>query len=250
MSVEEKAGEGPPENGQIDAEGLRNQAEAIRERAVRISSGAWPGDPFWKRCAYLILVFLVVSGSLYLLIFKEKRRQLIADAGARWVHFSQADQRSRFHTLPPPQPKVERMVTIGPEGRTSGQKAPGILYETVHPSESTGKAPQRGAIGRPNTYVAPSKNRETAKAFELLKQKSKVAAKIVKNEISGFQFQNWKPLQARPPEYYIALVVASGEGSRELTWLVNLDSGETRPLSQEARDLEARFGGESDSGKG
>ncbi len=81
-------------------------------------------------------------------------------------------------------------------------------------------------------------------AFEMLKEKSVVAQKLIEGELhEDLNYQEWKMVRAREPEFWIDLIAqrSSDQGELHLIWSVNAETGVVTPMSQAARDLDAEL---------
>ena len=81
-------------------------------------------------------------------------------------------------------------------------------------------------------------------AFEMLKDKSVVAQKLIEGELQeDLNYQEWKMVRAREPEFWIDLIAqrSSDQGELHLIWSVNAETGVVTPMSQAARDLDAEL---------
>ncbi len=81
-------------------------------------------------------------------------------------------------------------------------------------------------------------------AFEMLKEKSAVAQKLIEGELQvDLNYQEWKMVRAREPEFWIDLIAqrSSDQGELHLIWSVNAETGVVTPMSQAARDLDAEL---------
>jgi hypothetical protein len=81
-------------------------------------------------------------------------------------------------------------------------------------------------------------------AFEMLKEKSAVAQKLIEGELQvDLNYQEWKMVRAREPEFWIDLIAQRSSDQEELhlIWSVNAETGVVTPMSQAARDLDAEL---------
>ena len=81
-------------------------------------------------------------------------------------------------------------------------------------------------------------------AFQLLKDKSVVAQMLIEGELQeDLNYQEWKMVRAREPEFWIDLIAqrSSDQGELHLIWSVNAETGVVTPMSQAARDLDAEL---------
>ncbi len=81
-------------------------------------------------------------------------------------------------------------------------------------------------------------------AFQMLKDKSVVAQALIEGELQeDLNYQEWKMVRAREPEFWIDLIAqrSSDQGELHLIWSVNTETGVVTPMSQAARDLNAEL---------
>lgn len=81
-------------------------------------------------------------------------------------------------------------------------------------------------------------------AFELLKDKSVVARKLIEGGLQDrLSYQEWRMVRAREPEFWIDLIAQRSADGGELhfIWSVNTETGAVTPMSQAARDLNAEL---------
>ncbi len=81
-------------------------------------------------------------------------------------------------------------------------------------------------------------------AFQMLKDKSVVAQKLIEGELQeDLAYQEWKMVRAREPEFWIDLIAqrSTDQGELHLIWSVNTETGVVTPMSQAARDLNAEL---------
>ena len=81
-------------------------------------------------------------------------------------------------------------------------------------------------------------------AFQMLKDKSMVAQRLIEGELQeDLNYQEWKMVRAREPEFWIDLIAqrSSGQGEVHLVFSVNTETGVVIPMSQAARDLNAEL---------
>ena len=98
-------------------------------------------------------------------------------------------------------------------------------------------------VDGPTSEELPAQER-SQEAFEMLKDKSDVAQKLIEGELQeDLNYQEWKMVRAREPEFWIDLIAQRSSDQRELhlIWSVNTESGVVTPMSQAARDLNAEL---------
>ncbi len=216
-----------------DLEELRRQAEKIRGlRLVELHSTAYPA---WKKWLYMLILLGVHSGSVVLLASSSMRQGIIVRAGQVWSRLHDTSETSQVFELPPPPPKAVEPKDVYPDAPFVIRTQPNA--ETAEPgAEESGDSTET-----PQAPLPPTKNADTEKAYQLLLQKSEVVKKLADNALSGYKFQDWKPVKADPPQYYLNIVaVRESDGQQmQFIWSINTDDGTTRALSQSARDLES-----------
>ena len=224
---------------EISAEHLNEQIELVRQLA-QAAPPVFREQPLadWKQVVYSLLVFGVLFGVVFLLIFDRSRQQMIASMGEGFSG-AYADRQRDIQRLRPPPPKAVQTRTVMPTGRVSiggaDEEPGGVLFLDKQP-------PGLGTVEKkaPTQAVILAKNSFNEAAYNLLNAKSETAAELAQNSIAEFEFQDWRPVKDDPPEAWIDLVVtrrADGE-LLHLIWSVNTETERTAPLSQAARDLE------------
>lgn len=225
---------------EISSEHLQEQIELVRQ----LASAAPPVFrerplPAWKQFVYPVLVFGVLLFVVFLLIFDRSRLQLIASMGEGWSS-TYGDRQNEVFRLPPPPPKAVQTRVVLPSGRISlggaEEETEGVLFLDRQPP----------ALGKEKEEKAPAaiilaKNSFNEAAYNLLRATSETVGELIKNNISEFEFQDWRPVKDDPPEAWIDLVVKRGSDGElvHLIWSVNTETERMTPLSQAARDLEA-----------
>ena len=71
-----------------------------------------------------------------------------------------------------------------------------------------------------------------------------VAQRLIEGELQeDLNYQEWKMVRAREPEFWIDLIAqrSSGQGEVHLVFSVNTETGVVIPMSQAARDLNAEL---------
>ena len=226
---------------EISSEHLKKQIELVRQLAQAappvFRERPLPG---WKQVVYPVLVFGVLFFVGFLLIFDRSRLQLIASMGEGW-NSTYGDRQNEVFRLPPPPPKAVQTRVVIPTGRISvggaEEEAEGVLFLDKKPP----------ALGREKEEEAPAravilaKNSFNEAAYNLLRATSETVGELIKNNISEFEFQDWRPVKDDPPEAWIDLVVTRRSDGEllHLIWSVNTETERMTPLSQAARDLEA-----------
>ena len=187
----------------------------------------------WQRLTVLGLIVVTVGGSIYLFFASGHRRLLIAAAGSEFRRLYLSDEAKGIFRLPAPPPKsVEAKVVVQSPMIITGDEG-GTIY-------SMDATAAQGEAEVDKTYIPPAKTPEAEAAFTVLKSKSEVAGKLVSGELADFDFKEWNPVQAKSPLYWIELKATNPAGQEiRLTWSVDIESLDVKPLSQAARDLEA-----------
>ncbi len=218
-----------------DAARLQEQARNLRRN---------PRTPLQRRDRYsalqkllvLLLLIVTVGGSVYVLIDPSSRQRLIARAGEEWGGYLAGEREAGIFKLPPPPPRrVEPKVYTASEV----DSPPVVLsrgdFGTIY---RAGESPEDPVEKK---YVPPPKTPESGAAYNLLRAKSEVAGKLAAGQLAGWTFKEWKPVQIKPPAYYIDILAVRASDSAELhlVWSVNLETQKVDPLSQAARDLES-----------
>ncbi len=208
---------------------LRRQAEALRRAGPLLARGG-AGYSSWQKLVILVLMGTALLTSLILVVSGQLRRQVIGRLGEEWTRLYQSDRMAGIHKLPPPPPRrVEARVAVA-------------VPVIATPPES-GMVVREGAeeVGQPRIFAPPPKDARFEGAFQILMERSAAASRLADGRVDGLTYSEWRPLQARPPLYYVDLL-ARDSSDREVhyVWSVNLETSETKAESQAARDLEAR----------
>lgn len=219
---------------------LSEEADILREiRRKRFLEEAEPAPfPDWKKAVYLVFLLLLLIGSVYLLIFENTRQNMVQTiSGIFGVAALQAENRT--FDLPPPPPKsAEQNVVVQSGGPffSSDNEFEGILYSTpgMDPTVDSGEDEEQPE------FVAPPKSEGSETAFNILKSKSQTIRALLEGQLAGFEFQEWNPVQNKPPVFFIDVVALRSTDQQEvhLVWEVHIENENIRPLSQAARDLE------------
>ena len=221
---------GPAEQPAPDTSRLKEQARNLR-RSLKTPLQRRDRYSMWQKLLVLALLLFSVGGSLFALLDGSARQKLIARVGEEWTGYF-ADREKDIFKLPPPPPRrVEPRVIYPSSAPVLGGDSPaGTIYSA---GESPGDPVEK-------KFVPPPKTPEAGAAFNLLKAKSDIAGKLAAGELAGWTFKEWKPVQLKPPEYFIDLVAVRAADSAEvhLVWSVNVENERIAPLSQAARDLE------------
>ena len=224
---------------EISAEHLNEQIELVRQLA-QAAPPLFREPPLanWKQVVYPLLVFGVLFLVVFLLIFDRSRQQLIASMGEGFSS-AYSDRQREIQRLPPPPPKAVQTRTVTPTGRISiggaEEEEGGVLFLDRQPP-GLGKEKEKAPAA-----VILAKNPFNEAAYNLLKATSETAAELTRNNITEFEFQDWRPVKDDPPEAWIDLVATRRSDGElvHLIWSVNTENERTAPLSQAARDLEA-----------
>lgn len=120
--------------------------------------------------------------------------------------------------------------------------------------QSTPKPGNKPVLQRKTSAPNPDEESPTAEelqeeersreAFEMLRDKSVVAQRLIEGELQeDLNYQEWKMVRAREPEFWIDLIArrSSDQGELHLIWSVNAETGVVTPMSQAARDLNAEL---------
>ena len=227
-----------PEPPAGDAD-LRQQAELFRglraEAPTRFAEEPLSG---WKKFLYLTSIFFVLLAVIYLLVFGQARRQLIASVGEQWARFYTVEQ-DEILRLPPPPPQAVKARTVtqvplvvGPER----EETTGVLFLDEQPFGTSPPEEEKQPVA-----VVPPKTDANREAYTLLTEQSEDIRQLVSNSISEFEFEEWQPVKDNPPEFWIDLVVVRPSDGQKvhMIWSINGESGRIRPLSQAARDWQA-----------
>jgi hypothetical protein len=77
------------------------------------------------------------------------------------------------------------------------------------------------------------------RAYDILRGETLAANRLVDGELPDLDFQEWKVVKETTDELWIDIVANQTSSGRELhfIWSVNRETGQTKPLSQAARDL-------------
>lgn len=211
-----------------EAEKLRRQAEALRQDRPPSPAGGVI-YPAWKKFVILAVMGVTLAASAILALSDSLRRGLLARLGAEWTRVYLSDRQAGIHQLPAPPPRRVQTRVIG---------AAPVIIQAGEEQGFVGEQPAVGESERP--FVPPAKNPQFEAAFRLLQARSPAALALIAGEIEGREFAEWRPLQARPPAYYVDLVVNNPDGGEDhYVWSVNLEEETVSAQSQLARDLEA-----------
>jgi len=110
-----------------------------------------------------------------------------------------------------------------------------VLQRTIPASHPEVESPTSAEI---------QEEERSQEAFQMLKDKSMVAQKLIEGELQeDLDYQEWKIVRAREPEFWIDLIAqrSSDQGELHLIWSVNAETGVVIPMSQAARDLDAEL---------
>ena len=144
----------------------------------------------------------------------------------------------RLKKEPTPQPASPSPVVPRREAPTVEQYTPEpankpVLQRKIPASNPEAESPASGEV---------QEEERSQVAFEMLKNKSVVAQKLIEGGLQGeLDYQDWKMVRAREPEFWIDLIAerSSDQGELHLIWSVNTGTGVVTPMSQAARDLNA-----------
>ncbi len=225
---EARPSDASPAPGSPDPEQLRRQAEALRQVGPLVSPDRLHYSGVQKFLV-LLLMLSTIGASIALAVSGKLRRAVLARAGGEWARLYQSDHLAGIHKLPAPPPRRVEPQLIG---------AVPLIYASTDGVFVAGEAAESD---RSKPFVPPSKNAQFESAFQILKAQNPAAAALAEGRLEGRQFVEWRPLQAKPPLYYVDLL-ATDAGGKELhyIWSVNLEDNRISAQSQLARDLEAR----------
>ncbi|MFQ5740607.1 MAG: hypothetical protein ACE5JX_16500 [Acidobacteriota bacterium] len=185
----------------------------------------------WQKLLAMTAIFFSVVVAAYLLVAGDQRRALIAAVGEEWRRLYQSDAAKGIYKLPPPPPlSLEPKVIYTPPPAPSPEPAATAVST---PGEPTGEK-------REKADLPPQKTPRAAAALEFLKSQSKAASSLLAGEFRDYRFEDWSPLQERPPEFLIDLVARRQSDGIQVhfVWSVDPSRETVRALSQAARDLE------------
>jgi len=150
-------------------------------------------------------------------------------------------------------PRLKKELTPQPETKSPSpvdapkREAPVVEQNPTEPDSKPvlqRKAPASNPQAEsPSSAEIEAQERSQA-AFELLKDKSVVAQMLIEGELQeDLDYQEWKMVRAREPEFWIDLIAqrSNDQGELHLIWSVNAETGVVTPMSQEARDLDAQL---------
>ena len=150
-------------------------------------------------------------------------------------------------------PRLKKEPTSQPETKSPSpvdapkREAPVVEQNPTEPDSKPvlqRKAPASNPQAEsPSSAEIEAQERSQA-AFELLKDKSVVAQMLIEGELQeDLDYQEWKMVRAREPEFWIDLIAqrSSDQGELHLIWSVNAETGVVTPMSQAARDLDAEL---------
>lgn len=217
-------------------EDLKRQAEEIREAVRRLSTQTLERPfPLWQQLTYLLVLLLILLTVFYLLLFPTQRRRWVETALQVFAP-SLVSTESPVIPLPPPSPQPTQTRVMVQPGYIPPvpQEAPGILYSETAPG------PGEAAEER-EEFQAPEKTPEAIAAYNRIREESPLVQRLAAGELEGYSFIEWKPVKVNPPEFWLDFVATRTADDRQLDliWSINLETGQTRALSQAARDLEA-----------
>jgi len=214
---------------------LGDEAVALRRQLFEKSRILEPATiSIWKKLILFVVLTSSIAGAVYLLIFREQRRSLLAEATEVWETTHLGRERHIIALPPPPPKEVEPRVRY-PD---TFDEFDGVLYASSDDSKTAREDETEEEAG----FVAPDKTEESEQAFQFLTQNSEIARKLSDNTLPEYELKEWKPVRVDPPVFFIDLLVTRTSDDRELhlIWEVDLDNATTKPLSQAARDLEGQ----------
>ena len=110
-----------------------------------------------------------------------------------------------------------------------------VLQRKTPASNPQAESPASGGV---------QEEERSQEAFQMLKDKSMVARRLIEGELQDdLNYQEWKMVRAREPEFWIDLIAqrSTDSGELHLIWSVNTQTGVVTPMSQAARDLNAEL---------
>jgi hypothetical protein len=136
----------------------------------------------------------------------------------------------------PEQPAEADIVEESTAQETAGIPGDQGLSSSVESDESLDSDE---AVSEPEPDPGPPP--EVQEAFDRLLSESEVAGKLVWGDYSTLQFIDWRVVQQTDREFWFDLTGKWTGDDREVhfIWALNREDGKVRPLSQEARNLEA-----------
>ncbi len=110
-----------------------------------------------------------------------------------------------------------------------------VLQRKTPASNPQAESPASGGV---------QEEERSQEAFQMLKDKSMVARRLIEGELQDdLNYQEWKMVRAREPEFWIDLIAqrSTDQGEFHFIWSVNTQTGVVTPMSQAARDLNAEL---------
>ena len=230
---------------------LRHQAQDLRQLSNESIRKASEGEaPAWAKLTAVLLFGLIISGTVYVLVFEAPRRQLAVGAAQVWARLT-GQEENQLLRLPPPTRQAS--IRLGVQGSTAhfsvggtdsseAQQPQGILYYNLTPEQALAQASGQAGPASSAPTAPPQKTPSATAAFQFLKENSEAARKLAGGEVAGYEYQEWRPVRNAPPLYLINLVAADPLGREvSLIWQVDMEKQELRAMSQQARELAAQF---------
>jgi hypothetical protein len=135
---------------------------------------------------------------------------------------------------PPPPDAPRKEAPVVKQSTPEPGNKPVLQRKTSEPTPDV-ESPTAGGL---------REEERSQEAFEMLRDKSVVAQRLIEGELQGdLNYQEWKMVRAREPEFWIDLIAqrSSDQGELHLIWSVNAETGVVTPMSQAARDLDAEL---------
>jgi hypothetical protein len=189
----------------------------------------------------LTVLAAIVGGGLLLALSGSVRGRFVKAALVTYERLYPRELKTEIYQLPPPPPKM-----VPPKVVYQGRPTFAVKAADARPAPPVSAAPEPeeeapAANEEPATSRPPEKTPAAQAAYDVFIAKSETARKLAANGVAGLQFKEWKPVRNDPPEFWIDMVTARGDGAEaHFIWSIDTESGTVRALSQDARDLERR----------
>ncbi|MBI4447226.1 MAG: hypothetical protein HY645_15145 [Acidobacteria bacterium] len=231
----------------IGLESLKQQADQLRRSALMTSPSADVARSNWQEGVYALIALGLVILAAVLLMAGDLRRSWSA-ALLRMAGVGETTREEQILKLPPPPPKpIEPRAAVAqaPESTFGAKPAPAPRKSRPEPEVASKPAEslRQQPAGAPEEKAPPlTRGAEAQKAYALLLEKSAVARALSGNQNESYSFKDWKLVRTSPPDYWIDLTSARKADGQEVhfTWSVDVESGQVKPLSQAARDVETK----------
>ena len=159
---------------------LENEATALRQHLAEKSQILVPINlSLWRRAIIFTLLVGTIFCAVYLLIFKQSRKQLLAGLTNSWMQVY-LGRDAEIHALPPPPPReVEPRVRYPDSVSFSSGDFDGVLYSSSSAGLAAGA--DDGERDIEPGFVSPAKTEASQNAFKFLTQESEIAKKLSDN---------------------------------------------------------------------